>query len=336
MNDTNKEKPLTGEFSWRWAATVTVVLLLTFLACVELLRALFPLPHPRSFRSDAYLRLSDATRAIVVGSSHVAFGFDPRPYGDALVTLPAGAMDYACAEPVIRRALERAPNIRLVILEADINGLLIDAVERGRGDYYQLYALGLTTDDLPRGRYWKWRQAALESRLLYPIFFLRRLTPRSLLWEGGLELAQQREAGDAMLKGYVPSEDVISERNDGRVVIEFHKAEFRRDHSRMNLAALQRIADEMRARGIALVLMRFPKHRTYRENRPPEWERKYEAMMAQLKAYAPEGSYAVWDFDAMALPDEQFMDGHHLNRFGAARLDAVVRPRVEALLAGPP
>lgn len=318
---------------WGWVLVLSAVLLAVFVGCVELLRTLFPQPHPRSYRSAGVAQLSEATRGIAVGSSHVAFGFDPGPYGGRVVSLPAGAMDYACAEPVIRRAFERAPNLRLVILEADINGLLIDAIERCKGDFYQLYALGLTIDDLPRGAYWKLRQRALESHMLYPIFFLRRLTPRALLWEEGLEIAQQRQAGDAMLKGFVPVDDVITPKNDGRVVIEYHKAEFRRDHSAANLAALQRTIEWLHAKNVALALVRFPKHPSYREHRPPEWEQRYADRLAALRQRVPADSFVVWDYDALELPDDHFMDAHHLNRRGASALAEIIRPKVEALMS---
>lgn len=337
MTDEIKSRPAYAmpvtRFSAAWCVVVTLVLLAVFLGNVYVLRVLFPMPHPQSYRSASLELLSTNTRALAIGSSHLAFGLDPAPFGGALATMPAGGMDFSCEEVVLRCALERAPNVRAILLEADVINLLIDAIDKSKGDYHQLYALGLSIEDLPMSRYAKLRQHVIESKLLYPVFFLKRLTPQAFVWEDAAAVAARREADDAMLRGYVPSEDVISDKNDGRVVVEFHKADYKRDHSRANADALIRILRAMREQGRVVVLLRFPKHHTYWESRPPEWEARYRALMDRVASEAPDG-WQVWDYDELPLPDEDFMDGHHMNRRGAEAFTQLLKPRIETLLPG--
>ncbi len=323
-----------SSFNGRWFTVSALVLATVFVVSSQALRFIFPMPHPQSYRSASLTMLSTQTQAIAIGSSHLAFGLDPAPFGGALVSLPAGAMDFSCEEAVLRRTLERAPNVRLVILEADVINLLVDSIDKSKGDFHQLYALGLTLDDLPMNGYAKLKQRAIESKLLYPIFFLKRLVPQAFVWEDAATIAARREAGDAMLRGYVPSEAVINERNDGRVVVEFHKADYKKDHSKQNEAALIQILRAMREQGRQVVLMRFPKHHSYWEYRPPEWERRYREFIDRVKSEVPDG-WVEWDYDRLSLPDDQFMDGHHMNRRGAEAFTELLKPKIEALLQTP-
>lgn len=319
------ERPRIG-----WLLLVFSVLVLTVLGSMEFLHRYFD-GEPPGATGKAWARLGTNTEVLVIGSSHVAYGIDPARVGPQLETLCGGALDAECTALVARRALRRATSARAVVLEVGYITLFSDSIERYGGDFRPLYALGVEPGDLPRNPWWKTRQRIVESRLFYPAFFLPRMTPHDLLLRyDAAEGAAARRAAD-IGAGHVSTTSVVNRATDGRVVVGFHAHDLRLERSRANTAALVRLVRELHARGLRVLLLRFPLHRTYLDARPSEWETLHEEHLTALRAALPPDRFELLDW--MAAPgfnDAAFADGHHLNETGAALLTDRLRDELKA------
>lgn len=282
--------------------------------------------------SDApYMSLVDERLEVIyAGSSHIGYGIDPRLYRLNGLNVTAGALNYEGIEIVLRRYLDRAPNLKVLVLEAGIVPLRVDTMTRLDGDYRSLYRLGLTTFDLPMGSYRKFMQWLRESRVLYPVYFMERWSPSLLVW-GTRPLGGEGE-GKIDTRGFTPLERVISPDNDGAVVVEIHRLDhLRTDHSARNLPALQRILKLAEARRLPVVLLRPPHHRSYMENRPVEWERQYQDMMDRATRQTRPEFVTVLDWEQhRAFRDEHFADGDHLNVQGVRELKTLLDQMLSA------
>ena len=308
----------------RWHLGLAFLFLVILVAGSEILRRTAGVePAP----GVPYMSLvDDRLEVIYAGSSHVGYGIDPRLYSMNGMNVTAGALNYEGIEIVLRRYLDRAPNLKILVLEAGIVPLRVDTMARLDGDYRSLYRLGLTTFDLPLGPYEKVIQWLRESRVLYPVYFMDRWSPSLLVW-GTRPLGGEGE-GDADTRGFTPLERTISTENDGAVVVEIHRLDhLRADHATRNLPALLRILDMAEARRLPVVLLRLPHHRTYVENRPEEWERQFQDMMDHaIRQTSPE-LLTVLDWEQHpAFLDEHFADGDHLNVRGVTLLRDLLDP----------
>lgn len=314
-----------------WLAILMAGFVATFFACGGLLIHLFPRAHPASVRSEAFASLSPATRVLVLGTSHVAFGVDASRFERPAAALAAGALNYELMELILDRALSRAPNVEQVVIEVDIIPLRADSMEKFNGDFSQIYSLGLRWTDLPRSWSWKLRQALRESKPLFPFFFAKRLVPRTFVWDGAGSKSLERTVD--LVRGFVASTEVIAPWRDGAVVVGFHKEDLKPNRWRENTAALMRMLDRLHQERRAVYLVRLPHHFTYVEAEPGEWEDQVSALVQTIKTQYPELPY----FDWMVIPDydnKDFADGHHLNVQGARRLtdrlvQALRRPEPE-------
>ena len=291
---------------------------MTWWAALALLHALVFVPHPASHRAPALADMTPDTEVLVLGSSHVAAGVIPGNMRRPTAVAAFGAMNYECMELVADQALRRAPHVGVVAIECDVLPLRMDSILHYNGDYSMLYALGVRLRDLPRNPYWKLKQALRESRALYPLFFMPRPTPRGIFWNDRWRDALRRDRESREFAGSRSEEPRLNPNNDGRVVVAYHRADMLPDHSSANQAALRRLIRRLRQEWRRVALVRLPHHATYLHAQPEEWERQVRALAAELQAEFPGTAYLDLFADA-GFADEDFMDGHHLNRQGAAR-----------------
>jgi hypothetical protein len=308
----------------RWHLALVCLFLMILAGGSEILRRTAGAePEPGS----PYMSLVDTRLEVIyAGSSHFGYGIDPRRYDLNGMNITAGALNYEGIEIVLRRYLDQAPNLKVLVVEAGIVPLRVDTMARLDGDYRSLYRLGLETFDLPIGPYEKIIQWLRESRILYPVYFMERWSPSLLVW-GTRPLGGEGE-GNVDTRGFTPLERSITNANDGAVVVNIHRLDhLRTDHSKCNLPALLRILELAEARRLPVVLLRPPHHRTYTENRPPEWERQFQDMISGATAQVIPELITVLDWEQHpAFRDEHFADGDHLNAHGVQLLRDLLNP----------
>jgi hypothetical protein len=293
----------------------------------RLLGVLDPVPHPRDYRAPALDKLTAHTEVLFLGSSHVSVGIDPERFGRPSAVVGAASVDYECLALLAPKILSRAPGVRTVVIEADIVLLWGDALGFYRGNHIQLYALGLSLRELPRSPYWKFRQSILENRLIYPVFFARRLTPRALAWE--------RQVPDSIdlsiLNGHAPIHGELLPKNDGAAIVERLRPRLDPKREQANGEALLRLVGRLEAEHCRVVLLRMPHHRTYQAAEPRVWEEATARMVREVRERHPDVRYL--DFRACpALGDREFVDGHHMNVAGAAAFAAMLDPELQPVI----
>jgi len=275
----------------------------------------------------AYMSLvDDQLETMFLGSSHIGYGIDPRLYSLRGMNITAGALNYQCTEVILRKYLDQASNLRMLVLEAGTVPLKVDTMTRLEEDYRSLYRIGLNTFDLPLGVYRKGMQWLKESRLFYPVYFMDRLSPALLLW-GSPPLGSEGE-GRIDTLGHSSLDQEISPRNDGAVVVEHHELDhFSVDHTDINLPALLRVLKMAEDREIPVVFIRMPHHASYLEHRPEEWELQYQEMVAMVqKSIKPELlHYLDWE-QRSEFKDRHFADADHLNLRGVQLLKDLLDP----------
>ncbi len=126
--------------------------------------------------------------------------------------------------------------------------------------------------------------------------------------------------------------------NDGEEILAIHAQEASLENVDRNLEALIRLLRFLRERDLQVVLIRFPHHRGYWENRPPSWDAAYQRALDRVWQEFGRDAFPFWDFERVPVfSDEEFRDGDHLNAKGSERFSAIVNDRVlEALGLGAP
>lgn len=283
-----------------------------------------------TYRTLAVEALGPQTRVLALGSSHAYEGIDPRAVGAPEMTLGADGFDYRVMESVLAGHLPRLEGLSVLLIELDIAPLLFDTLAWYDGDdtpYLELEPdIGaLDAEPLLRARLC-WEQTVAYSRLLRPFLRREKLAPLDL---ARLLKGKRRRP----VPGFFGSPEVMLERNTGEKVVAAHRRHLDVARAERNLPALDRTIAVARRRGVRVVLVRFPKHRSYVEATPPEWTELLDESLAWLRARHADPPLDLWDFEAMdGLADDDFADADHLNRNGARKLTAELAPRIAALL----
>lgn len=311
--------------------TVTTVLL-------AVLAASWLLLSPWTTRTNHMLMavgsLSTETEVLVLGTSHVDCGIDPSRVDVPLVNLSGIATNYVCLEGVSEAHLDELPNLRLVVIEADVFPLRYDTLAVLDGDLTRLLDLAPSVSAMNIGwrdktRLWK-DQWLLYNPVTAPFLARDKLIPgvvqdriqrRSLAPE--IDVCGTGEA--AISPGFRAFDQVISGANDGSVKASTHERESSHNvaaNVEANAQALARIIDSILDRGISVVLLRLPHHSTYRRHRSSEMSQQFDeaidSVLNQFATAVAKRQLQIWDMEDMPeLTDQDFYDGDHLNGNGA-------------------
>ena len=100
--------------------------------------------------------------------------------------------------------------------------------------------------------------------------------------------------------------------------MERHKAAFlahEGETAQLMVKYLKKIAFYCERRGVKLILVNTPIQHEYSGVYPKKTRDSYHAVLEDLKTLYP--SVVFLDYERFDLPDEQFQNGHHLNKYGA-------------------
>lgn len=252
------------------------------------------------------------------------------------MNITAGALNYECMALILEKFLAKAPSLRVLVIEAGIVPLRVDTMTRLDGDYRSLYRMGLSTFDLPLSPYRKLIQAIRESWLLYPVYFLDRWSPSSLVW-GRRPMGSEGE-GRVDTLGFTALNRMISDTNDGKVVVDQHQQDHLRiDRSAINLPALLHVIRLAESRNLPVLFIRLPHHATYVEVRPLEWEAQFQGMIAGVRNTIRPELFRFVDWERhFAFEDRHFADGDHLNLDGVRLLRDLLDPIISSYPARTP
>jgi hypothetical protein len=290
-------------------------LLATYLACLHVLARVFGAVRPETTRTLAVQALSPATEAIFLGNSVVEAAIDSTLYPRPVMALPMANGNWEVDELILNRHAPGLPGLRQVVLQLDTTCLAWDRLGITL-DFGAFHELGIPLQEIPRPAWWRWRQRVVEHPWVYPLLFGERLTPRQLLWEPRYGSVSARPE-----PGYIPLRGVLTEADRAAYFARPVAMEPRQPEVlERNQAALFRMIDLLRARGVEPVLLRYPSRGGYAFFRAPEWDDALAAVGRNLAA-RPGGSPRVIDLaDDPSFATADFRDTVHLNRAGAAKL----------------
>ncbi len=299
-----------------------VLFVATFCLAHRTLEILYFRPN---FQSMAVATLGDATEVLVLGSSRVFFGVDPSRFDGKLTNLAADYLDLSTAEELWRLHEGRVPLLRTLVLEFGLATLRYDTRTL---EPYACYHLGLSGIP-PWPMFLESFDAAVHRTL--SVFFKWRLTP--LFWSLDRSMANSTLEPLAAQPGFVPTE--VSFSGDERVAGRRQQKTIDQLASQdpavfaRNLEAAKRLIADANRRGVNVKLLRFPKSPAGRKLYLAAWDDVVDGAVKSLTSDVRSLRFEMIDMsrDERFLT-EDFRDPDHLNRHGAARLSALLAPRL--------
>lgn len=278
-------------------------------------------------RTMAMRALSPDTRVIATGTSRVERGVDPRLIGEPLVNISSGGLSYLTMKPMIQRAIQRAPGVRLVLIELDIFLL------KGKG----LIQERLFELDVPM-RYWPMSRVDRAWFALENGWILSAM-PR-LDVEYMAQSIRPNERPPAGANGFNPYpffRDLSDEGGDelygAAKYISMHRKELVGDMDGRNIAALLALLAWLDEQGIQWRLVTLPHLPGWVSGRPDEWERSVENAWQTIRARYPDLHERFWDATSeLGLDRPHFHDGLHLNQKGVEVFNRALDKRVAGWL----
>ncbi len=310
-----------------------VVCTLVF-AGVAALALLSLLPRSESQAALAVRGIQPSTQVLALGASHVFTSIEPSLTDRPWTNLSAGLLNYLFMESVWAAHEEQMPGLRAVVLDLDPLPVFTDSYASSHGDYDHLLDLEPSLSALHEP--WTRRLALARDRLL-----TRQLPLRRAFWREKLDMENllaalrpvppeyQTVPGHERLLGRRPDSGAWGER--GRA----HRATvYSPEVIPRNLAAFARIVESVKARGLRLILVRFPVHPAYLRA-SPEFDRVFAELCELARRVAPDSE--ALDFSRTPqFGDDDFYDDDHLNQQGATRFTPMLSARVEELLREDP
>jgi hypothetical protein len=287
-------------------------------------------------RVQAVAALGPETLAVVAGSSHVFATLNPERSTMKTMNLAAPVCSYVCIEAIVRGNLPKLPGLKALIIELDVVPAYYDTLLAYHGDYRQFLELDPLISSMPIGAYQKyelWRDRTLERSFLGPLFRFGKLTPKEIIER----VRDTRPVEDAVVgAGYANGPETMPPNDDGNARVARHVREARGlGELPRNEAALRRLIELGKARGLKLALMRFPHHPSYWQALPREWQAGLDGLLGRLQADYP-GELPFWDFGTMPeLSETDYRNGDHINDAATPRVTALFDERLAALLEQP-
>jgi hypothetical protein len=286
-----------------------------------ILKAVFFKPNFQSMAVDA---LGPSTQVLVIGSSRVLFGVDPRRYEPGLVNLAADYLDFATAEELWQLHQAKVSALKGLVLEFGLATLRYDTRELEPFACYHLGLSGLS----PLRMFGESFDAAVHRSL--SVFLKWRLTP--LFWQFERDMMNSPLEPMAAVPGFVPTmveypeNPTLASHRQERTIRQLASQDPR--VYRRNIQAAARLIAEANARGVKVTLLRFPKSPDARPLYLPEWDQIIADATAELRTDPRGLRFELVDLNRDArFVQEDFRDPDHLNRRGAEHLAEVLGPR---------
>jgi hypothetical protein len=263
-------------------------------------------------------------RIVTLGSSRVNFDVDPSRLPRPAVNLSANYLDarYMRETLAVHRAALAA--VDAAVLELDIVNLRFDTRAlnpQGLAD------LGLSLAPSPRD--FVTDPGGVLRRALLPVYAYR-LTPAFVR-----EARRRTDDADEPLAarpGFVPSKARLAfprEFAAARVALFRRQAVSGAAFPAAMLDDYVAMIEDLAARRVRVLLVRFPLYEGARDLFPPDWDAEVDAAARALAARLPTGVFAYWDASRFAeVASDDFRDPEHLNAAGAAKLTRALAARL--------
>lgn len=152
----------------RWATGPIVFLSAVVMAGSLLLRAVHTDFPAASIYALAHQALGAKTEMIAIGNSLVITGIQPSILSRPSVNLAVDGGNYRNLEMVVRRNLDRGPQLKWALIQLDLLCHLYG--HSANRDFRTLYELGVKRQDITRNPVGYGRQFLVDNPILYPFF----------------------------------------------------------------------------------------------------------------------------------------------------------------------
>ena len=290
---------------WLKPAALAVTMLVAGSLLLRIVNSDFPAP---SFYSRIRQSIGTDTEMLVIGNSLVIYGIQPSQFSRHAVNLAVHAGHYEVFDIVMRRNIDRCPNLKWVLIQLDNLCYLDDRMSQNR-DHGPLYDLGVKRQDLVNCPWEYVRQFLMDNPVMYPVFFMPRLTPTSLWLADDAPLYQ--EPG-FLAYGFQMSDHILSQRD-----LTHDEYLLQSNRKEANWTALVRIIHFLRNRDIQIAFLRLPRLQAYSATRSMEWTTTEETLVQDVRKHGGDRMILLDYRDAPWLSPAHFFDTRHLNNMGA-------------------
>ncbi|MCA9198323.1 MAG: SGNH/GDSL hydrolase family protein [Planctomycetales bacterium] len=271
------------------------------------------------YQTAAVEQLDESTRIVALGSSHFHASIDPRVASQEIVTLSHMCLNYELMEAILRKQIDRLTGLQCMLVELDLFPIYCDTLNQVSPEFLTLHRFGLSPQDYAPN----WRK---ELRLA--IYESGPLTGPSLAPKAVLK---RLTFDEPIVPGFHTTDLVMSQ--SGRERAEFHMSIFATHVVKGNKAAFVRVMDLLQSKGIKVVLVSTPRQLDYWDGINKDYVHDYHQFQADmLQRY----QCPYWDFSdpaTLALTEQYFQDGDHLNRSGASQFTKAINARLAEFLA---
>ena len=257
------------------------------------------------------------------------FSINPEAYGPDVMNLATYNLDYQRLLPIVRKNIERTPNLKIALIEADFTMLLMNAeVNREALGVEGLAELGYEYHGT-----WRDWIFHFDKTLRYFIApYLRwRLTPAALeknraTGKGTIHDLESQHAG------YIAAEIPFNPSQTGKKWVEGQIQFLNPENLNANVGALNDLITLLMARDIKVVLMRYPRFPGSLKFIPQDWLKLSDDAIETVRNSHGPTPLEFWDLGPLApFDNSDYFDGDHINTHGAEKLHKALAPKLAAL-----
>jgi hypothetical protein len=270
-------------------------------------------------KNDLEMQLAEV-EILVTGASH-ATGVDPKAMDRSAFNIASGSQSLHYDTALVMKYAGSMPKLKLVVFAISYHSLeykLSNSIERWRAGFYkQVY--GIAGEDGDGG-------FQLTDYSYIALYTPKEAFRQALGSLGGVEVNTSAGAIVKNAAEYEVSEDF------GRHRVKLHETQMRPIDIAANVAALERACSLLKQRGVAVVFITVPAHRTYYHHiNQTSYQRMQETIKRVTEKYqVPYFNYFYDD----RFADDDFVNSDHLNENGANKFTRILNQDVVNRIVG--
>lgn len=300
-------------------------LALAFTAIVLVAPAIMaPLVKRTNAFTTANEAVSEQTKVVFFGSSHVANCIKPSKFDVPTISFNLEAADYSTLYAVAHHHIDKFNGVELAVIELTPLSLMGNAFRTYGGDYRNAFDLGIDIDALnidPKFKENIQAEARGYRSYFWPLFAFRKPTPRNLIL---------RPSTEDLEPGFRPKERNVNLIEDGKArTTHLYRGKLNQGNVDRNHAAFLKLIRLFTDRKIPIVLLWTPKHESFLVNRPESVVHLLNKVVDEARTNASDDVILIWNDEVTPLLESSdFADADHLRGKGADKYSALLNERV--------
>lgn len=281
---------------------------------------------------------SPDTEVLLLGNSQYR-GIVSAPFSRPFHNAALPGSDYVIQEAIFNAHLRHAPNLKVVLLGFDNIPLRVTGISNRKGDFSDILDCGVPWHEIP--------DVPLAERLEFGISYYPWLKPLLIgpkLDMDAVESLLFDPVDAATLPPLTPPDNfdpskaippfTASPGSGAKKMGYYTKHLARQNNLDKNHAALLRIVETCRDRGLQLILLRGPTTKEFRETRSAAWDQELDQLYQDIAEAYGGNNPPLWNDDQNEdFPIYLFDDPNHLNAQGFLRYSQLLNMHLEKMSA---